>query len=95
MHVHIGVIGTQQTQEKAMLPGHHRRHAMGLQLIAYMYAGAVAHLDRLFGLKVKIHSFFASIPDQCCKVCYMLGERTTSTCGSVCRKFAGIILYRK
>jgi superfamily II DNA helicase RecQ len=48
-------------------------------------------LDKLFGLKVKINSFFASIPDQCCKVCHLLGERTPSACGKVCRTFAGVV----
>ena len=48
-------------------------------------------LDKLFGLKVKINSFFASIPDQCCKVCHILGERTPSACGKVCKKFAGVV----
>jgi hypothetical protein len=56
---------------------------------AHAYAGVAANLDQLFGLKVRINSFFASIPDQCCKVCHILGERTTSTCGAVCKKFAG------
>ena len=57
-----------------------------------MQTGTVVDLDELFGLKVRINSFFASIPDQCCKVCYILGERTTSACGAVCKKFSGVFL---
>jgi hypothetical protein len=70
-----------------------RLHMTGLQLLTYAFPGAVVELEQLFDLKVRIKSFFASIPDQCCKVCYMLGERKTSACGAVCKKFAGVILY--
>jgi hypothetical protein len=72
-----------------MLPGHHQMHTTDVELDAHAYAGAAGDLEQLFGLKVRINSFFASIPDQCCKVCYLLGERKPSSCGAVCNKFAG------
>lgn len=87
-YVHTGVTSTQQTQEKATLPGHHRIAQGRLTAVNC----TVVDLDKLFDLKVRINSFFASIPEQCCKVCYILGERTTSACGAVCKKFSGVFL---
>jgi hypothetical protein len=91
-YAHAGVTSTQQLQEREIVPGHHRVIMTDLQLLPYAYAGVVVDLDQLFGFKVRINSFLASIPDPCCKVCYILGERRTSTCGAVCKKFAGVML---
>lgn len=52
----------------------------------------------LFGLqdvadiKQRLLAFIASIPVGCCKICYILGIRSGSTCGLVCRKFSGICI---
>ena len=86
--MYTGVTSTQQTQEKATFPGHHRIAQDRLTAVNC----TVVDLDKLFDLKVRINSFFASIPEQCCKVCYILGERTTSACGAVCKIFSGVFL---
>lgn len=42
--------------------------------------------------KHKLLAFIASIPAGCCKICYILGIKSGSTCGLVCRKFSGICI---
>jgi hypothetical protein len=53
---------------------------------------AAPNLQKIVELKVKIRAFFSSFPMQYCKVCYLLGDRTSRNCSSVCRSFAGICI---
>ena len=50
-------------------------------------------LKKIVHLKFRINAFLSSFPENCCKVCYILGDRTFfTTCGYVCRKVSGICI---
>jgi len=54
-------------------------------------------LKHVVDLKFRINAFISSFPQNCCKVCYMLGDRNFTTCGTVCSKVSGICIrcYRR
>lgn len=47
-------------------------------------------LSDVVNFKHRLLAFMASFPSGCCSVCYLLGVRSGSECGSICRKFSGI-----
>ena len=49
-------------------------------------------LKDVVNLKHQLLAFMASIPSDYCSVCYILGVRSGSECGTTCRKFAGICI---
>ena len=49
-------------------------------------------LNDVVNFKHQLLAFMASIPSGCCSVCYILGVRSGSECGTTCRKFAGICM---
>ena len=53
---------------------------------------AAPQLGQLVDLKFRINAFISSFPEKCCKVCYMLGDRSFTTCGTVCCKVSGICI---
>ena len=50
----------------------------------------VFDLQDVVKIKINLLACIASVPSGCCKVCFILGDRSGSECGYVCRKFAGI-----
>jgi hypothetical protein len=50
------------------------------------------NLEPVVDLKYHLLAFISSIPTECCKVCYILGDRSGNFCGVVCRKFSGLCI---